>query len=144
MQSIIRAKQTSRHPDPVATEPESIKEHAPTVEYDFYSLTAAAPTISVFTLPTHPVTTGYSMRYAVSIDNGPVEIVDFRTEGRSEEWKVNVLENRAKRQVKYPPLNKGKHSLKIYLLDPGVTLDYIIIDLGGLKQAYSTIPETVK
>ncbi|WP_181306062.1 glycosyl hydrolase 115 family protein [Rufibacter sp. XAAS-G3-1] len=128
----------------VLTEPKSLKEQAPVVEYDFYSLSEAAPTVSVFTLPTHPVTTGYSMRYGVSIDDSPVEVVDFKTVGRSEEWKVNVLENRAKRQVKFAPLNKGKHTLKIYLLDPGVVLDYITIDLGGLKRAYSIIPETVK
>ncbi|GGK77745.1 glycosyl hydrolase 115 family protein [Rufibacter glacialis] len=125
-------------------QPESLKEQAPVVEYDFYALTAAAPTVSVFTLPTHPVTTGYSMRYGVSLDNGPVQVVDFKTVGRSEEWKVNVLENRAKRQVKFPALSKGKHTLKIYLLDPGVVLDYITIDLGGLKKAYSVLPETKK
>ena len=35
------------------------------------------------------------MRYAVSIDDGPLTIVDFKTFGRSEEWKQNVLRNRA-------------------------------------------------
>ena len=39
-------------------------------------------------------------------------------------------------------LNKGKHSLKIYAVDPGVTLDEIRIDVGGLKSAYSVIEET--
>ncbi|WP_460893503.1 glycosyl hydrolase 115 family protein [Rufibacter soli] len=128
----------------IITDPEKIKENAPAVEYDFYSLTEASPTVSVFTLPTHPVTSGFSMRYGVSIDDGPVKVVDFKTAGRSEEWKVNVLENRARRQVKSPALASGKHTLKIYLLDPGVVLDYITIDLGGLKKAYSIIPETVK
>ncbi|AKQ46011.1 hypothetical protein TH63_10760 [Rufibacter radiotolerans] len=126
------------------TDPEKIKENAPIVEYDFYSLTAAAPIVSVYTLPTHPVTSSFSMRYGVSIDDGPIKVLDFKTVGRSEEWKVNVLENRAKRQVKSPSLAPGKHTLKIYLLDPGVVLDYITIDLGGLKKAYSIIPETVK
>jgi hypothetical protein len=130
--------------DAIVTDPLTIKEKAPVVEYDFYSLTEAAPTVSVFTLPTHPVTSGFSMRYGVSIDDGPVKVVDFKTAGRSEEWKVNVLENRARRKVKSPALAPGKHTLKIYLLDPGVVLDYITIDLGGLKKAYSIIPETVK
>jgi hypothetical protein len=83
------------------------------------------------------------MRYAVSIDNGPMQIVDFRTYGRSEEWKQNVLSNRAQRKISMHFLNKGKHSLKVFALDPGVTLDEIRIDLGGLKNAYSVIGETM-
>ncbi|MCJ8165955.1 glycosyl hydrolase 115 family protein [Pontibacter sp. E15-1] len=125
-------------------ETESVKEHAPFVAYDFYTLTAAAPTITVSTLPTHPVTKAHGMRYAVSIDDGPVEVVDFQTFGRSEEWKENVLRNSAERRLTYQRIGTGKHVLKIYLIDPGVLLDKITIDLGGLKKAYSTIPETKK
>jgi hypothetical protein len=33
--------------------------------------------------------------------------------------------------------------LKIYGIDPGVMLDEIRIDLGGLKKAYSLLPETI-
>jgi hypothetical protein len=125
-------------------ETERVGANSPYVEYDFYTLTAASPTVTVSTLPTHPVTSQHGMRYAVSIDDGPVEVVDCETFGRSEEWKENVLENSAERQLKYQQTDKGKHSLKIYMIDPGVVLDRITIDLGGLKQAYSTIPETRK
>lgn len=127
--------------EPSGEEDEVIK-GAPAVGYDFYTFSTAAPKITVSTLPTHPVNNNYRLRYGVSIDDGPVQIVDFRTFGRSEEWKENVLENRADREVEYPELSEGKHTLKIYMIDPGVILDRITIDLGGLKKAYSTIPET--
>jgi len=81
------------------------------------------------------------MRYAVSLDDGPVKIVDFRTFGRSEEWKQNVLSNRAERIIQFQPLKKGAHTLKIYCVDPGVILDEIRINVGGLKKAYSILPE---
>ena len=82
------------------------------------------------------------MRYAVSVDNGPVTVVDFKTAGRSEEWKQNVLSNRAERTIPVSFLNNGPHTLKIYCIDPGVLFDEIRIDLGGLKKAYSVLPET--
>jgi hypothetical protein len=82
------------------------------------------------------------MRYGVSVDEGPVNIVDFKTVGRSEEWKENVLRNRAERTIQFQHLKKGRHTLKIYAIDPGVILDEIRIDLGGLKKAYSAIPAT--
>ena len=127
---------------PSLDNPEAIKNTAPYVEYDFYSSTPGTPSINIYTLPTHPVNTDYSMRYAISIDNGPVKIVDFKTFGRSQEWKLNVLRNNAIRKVTGQMLQPGKHVLRIYLIDPGVVLDRIIIDLGGFKEAYSVVPET--
>lgn len=124
------------------TDPDSIKRLSSFVEYDFYTFSSTAPGITIFTLPTHPLNNYYSLRYAVSIDDGPLTIVDFKTFGRSEEWKQNVLRNRAERKIDMPDLNAGKHTLKIYCIDPGVIVDEIRIDLGGLKKAYSVIPET--
>ena len=116
----------------------------PVLEYDFYSFSNATPEVKVFTLPTHPLNNLFSNRYAVSIDNGPLTVLDFKTVGRSAEWKQNVLQNQAVRSFKAGNVGPGKHTLKIYMIDPGVAVDRILIDLGGLKQANSVIPETVK
>lgn len=114
----------------------------PCVEYDFYTLTSTSAEINIYSLPTFPLIKNHSMRYAVSVDNDVPKMVDFKTVGRTEEWKQNVLSNQAIRKFKTQFLNKGKHVLKIYMIDPGVILDRITIDLGGLRNAYSTIPET--
>ncbi|CAN5439679.1 glycosyl hydrolase 115 family protein [soil metagenome] len=112
------------------------------VVYDFYSFSEATPIVSVFGLPTHPINNNYSVRYALSIDDGPLQIVDIKTTGRSEQWKQDVLSNRAERKIAMPFINPGEHTLKMYAIDPGVIIDEIRIDLGGLKQAYSVLPET--
>ena len=119
-----------------------IRERAAWVAYDFHTFTDAIPEISIITLPTHPLNDSTGMRYAVSIDDEALKIVDFRTFGRSAEWKQNVLSNTAIRRINGPPLRKGKHTLKIYLIDPGVILDRLLIDMGGLKPSYGVIPET--
>jgi hypothetical protein len=121
---------------------DAIRKSNASVEYDFYTFTSATPSVTVFALPTHPINNNHRVRYAVSIDDGELKMVDMKTFGRSEEWKQNVLRNRAERKIKLPYLNAGKHTLKIYCVDPGVILDEIRIDLGGLKKAYSTLPET--
>lgn len=97
------------------------------VEYDFNTSTTTSPEISIYTLPTHPINSNYRMRYAVSIDNGPLKVLDFKTQGRSEEWKQNVLRNSAIRKIKTQDLKPGKHTLRIYMIDPGVILDRIFI-----------------
>ncbi len=119
-----------------------IRRNASFAEYDFFTFTEAPAALTVFTLPTHPLHGAFSMRYAVSVDNGPIQIVDFKTFGRSEEWKQNVLKNRASKTIQLANLPKGAHILKVYSIDPGVILDAMLIDLGGLNPANGLIPET--
>lgn len=121
----------------------AIKTSGAFVEYDFYSFTESNPSVTIFALPTHPLNNNHSVRYAVSIDDSPLKLVDIRTVGRSEEWKQNVLRNRAERKIEMPFIKAGEHSLKIFCVDPGVIIDEIRIDLGGLKKAYSVLPETL-
>ena len=82
------------------------------------------------------------MRYAVSVDDGPATVLNFRTVGRSDEWKQAVLSNTILRNLKVPELKAGHHKLSIYLIDPGVILDRILINLGGLRPFYGLLPET--
>jgi hypothetical protein len=135
---VLPSKETREN---ISTDTNAISNKNAFVEYAFFTFTAAPAVVSIFTLPTHPLNNNYSMRYALSVDNGPVKLVDFRTFGRTEEWKQNVLGNRAERKLQLPFLGKGAHTLKIFAVDPGVILDEIRIDLGGLKKAYGLIPE---
>jgi hypothetical protein len=114
----------------------------PVVSYNFYTFNTTPAEVKIFTIPTYPLNRNFEMRYAVSVDNGPATIQNFKTVGRSEEWKQDVLSNSAVRSLKIPLLGAGKHTLQIYLIDPGVILDRMLIDLGGLKPSYGLIPET--
>ena len=114
----------------------------PVVSYNFFTFNTAPAEVKVFTVPTFPLNRNFEVRYAVSVDNGPLSIQNFKTVGRSEEWKQDVLSNSAVRSVKIPSLPAGKHTLRIYMIDPGVILDRMLIDLGGLKPSYGIIPET--
>jgi hypothetical protein len=140
-ESVIQALPVSIKSKPLLNL-DSIRKINSFVEYDFFSFSPANPEITFMALPTHSINNNYGVRYAVSIDQGSLKIVDITTVGRSEEWKQNVLRNRAERRIKMPFLKPGPHVLKIYCVDPGVILDEIRIDLGGLKNAYSTIEET--
>jgi hypothetical protein len=93
-------------------------------------------------LPIHELNKNWGVRFAASIDDGPLKIIDFKTVGRSEIWKLNVLRNSADSKFKTQPIEKGRHNLKLYMMDPGVILDRIIINLGGLEKSYGVIPET--
>lgn len=126
-----------------ATDTAVIRRDAAFVAYDFYNFSEVPAQLSVYTLPTHPLNKNFRMRYAVQVDDGPVQVIDFRTVGRSEEWKQNVLRNNAIKSVSLPELKSGKHRLTVYAIDPGVVLDRILLTFDGVQRGYSEVPETL-
>ncbi|MDN3670382.1 glycosyl hydrolase 115 family protein [Echinicola jeungdonensis] len=122
---------------------DNISENSSHLSYDFFLHHNSEDAEILFTaIPTHPLTDQNELRIAYSVDKGPVKVVDFETHGRSEEWKENVLSNKTTKGIKVGPLEKGKHSVKVYWVDPGVLLDYVYIDLAGIDFPYGKLPST--
>ena len=96
--------------------------------------------LRIVALPVHPLTSASGLRLAVQLDDGPLEVLDFRTFGRSEEWKQNVLTNTAVRSMRLLQLARGAHRLRIYALDPGFILDRIDVRLNGAPDYYGAPP----
>ncbi|MCL5129819.1 glycosyl hydrolase 115 family protein [Algibacter sp. L4_22] len=126
------------------TDIEKIKTNSAVLEYDFYTFNFGEVSVNLQAVPTHAPHAGIGVHYAVSIDNAEPVIVDFQTFGRSETWKENVLKNATVKSVKQIVNTAGKHTLKIWMVDAGVMLDQVLIDLGGWKKSYAFPKETVK
>ncbi len=126
------------------TDIEKIKTNSAVLEYDFYTFNFGEVSVNLQAVPTHAPHAGIGVRCAVSIDNAEPVIVDFQTFGRSETWKENVLKNATVKSVKQIVNTAGKHTLKIWMVDAGVMLDQVLIDLGGWKKSYAFPKETVK
>ncbi|MBP6023415.1 glycosyl hydrolase 115 family protein [Ferruginibacter sp.] len=94
--------------------------------FEFTTIKSDSINIITALAPNHPVK-GTKIRYAVQLDNEPAIIVDYATQGRSEEWKQNVLSNQAIRNTKYFVAKPGKHTVKIIAVDDGVIVDQIKI-----------------
>jgi hypothetical protein len=122
----------------------STRSNAGRLSYTFYSLSELDAKISIYTVPTHPLNKNFNLRYAVSVDNSPSMIFDFKTIGRSEEWKQNVLQNQAVRELSMKSLKPGKHTLNIYAIDPEVLVDRIVIRFGDAPLSYGATSETIK
>ncbi len=120
-----------------AAQTDAIIGNSPALEYDFYTFNFGKADVFLQAVPTHAVHEGKGVRCAVSIDDANPVIVDFQTFGRSDEWKENVLKNASVQSAKQIVNKAGKHTLKLWMLDPGVMVDQILIDLGGWKKSYA-------
>ncbi len=98
------------------------------VVYDFTINDLDEIVIEVALAPNHPIE-GNMLRYAIQVDDEEFQVVDFSTQGRSEEWKENVLNNQARKTTihKIKNTKEGKHTLTIKALDEGVIVDQIKI-----------------
>ena len=94
------------------------------LSFDFGECPGDSVEVEIRLLPNHPIHGG-QLRFSVSIDKKNSQTVSYETQGRSEEWKENVLRNQAIRRVVLPVKKRKKHNLTIKALDEGVVIDQI-------------------
>ena len=109
---------------------------APYLEYDFYSQTSGEFKIEGLFAPSWPLMPGRGLRYAVAIDGEPAQIVDLAADMSALAWEESVRSDVRKSITTHRVGKSGAHKLRIYSLDPGVTLQKILIDTGGLLPSY--------
>jgi hypothetical protein len=97
-----------------------------TFDLDTLSTVGDSIKVEIRLLPTHPID-GNKLRFAITLDDGTPIVTDYHTEGRSEEWKRNVLRNQAVRRINLPLKKQIRHRLAFIAIDPGVTLQEIVI-----------------
>lgn len=112
---------------------------APSMEYDFHSFTVGRAIVKVAAIPTHRIHSGRGLRYAIALDDGRPVTVDIDA-GR--DWNDGVLRNAIWTSTELALDRAGLHTLKIWMVDTGVVLDRIVIDLGGLRPSYLGPGET--
>jgi len=61
------------------------------------------------------------------------------------EWWNNSVTDRVKKKFSTHSVDKpGKHTLKIWMIDPGVVFQKFVINTGGLKPSYLGPEESVR
>ncbi|WP_423607017.1 glycosyl hydrolase 115 family protein [Sphingomonas sp. MS122] len=110
------------------------------LDYRFEVTASGNAELRIVAIPVHPLTSANGLRIAVQLDDAPIQLLDFRTFGRSEEWKQNVLTNTAVRTIPVRQLAKGAHRLRIHALDPGFILDRIDVRLDEAPDYYGAPP----
>jgi hypothetical protein len=117
---------------------------APSVEYEFYMFTPGTVKTIAYLVPTHPTVAGRGLRYAIGFDGDAPQLVEVGADLQvpSRAWSLNVLNSSTTGMSVNEIKTAGRHVIKIYAVDPGVVLDKIALDMGGLKPSYRGPIET--
>lgn len=117
----------------------------PKVEYDFYSFNAGLVDVYTYVLPTFPLhkdrdfhlpeNTNTDTKYSICIDDGSLSTPSSSAVEYSQKWFEGVLCNCTVNKSTLYIDKPGKHTLQIRCGDPGIVLQKIVIDFGGMKRS---------
>lgn len=113
---------------------------APYAEYRFRTTSVGSAKLRTTLLPGFALNREHALRYGVSIDGGPIRVVDAE---KARDWDDGVQRAAITSVTDWSIADPGEHRLRIYALDPAVMLDSFVIDFGGLARSYLAPPETI-
>jgi hypothetical protein len=138
----------------VRSEPAAVAADSPCLQFKMWIQHPGDWNFSVRALPTFSLEAGQPQRYAIALDDEPPKIVPLPVANSivsmpltisetDRRWQENVLRNAAIGSSIHTVAQAGLHTLKIWMVDPGIVLDAIIGDADNTRQSsYLYPPET--
>ncbi|MDA6070647.1 glycosyl hydrolase 115 family protein [Flavobacterium sp. AC] len=111
------------------------------VEYEIDFVSTGEFNVELLLAPTLNFNSNKGLRYEISFDGEKPKLVNFNGKYRGElgKWQAEHLIHSSTKHI----ISKaGKHTMRFRVLDPGIVLEKILIDTGGLKPAYLGAPES--
>ena len=116
---------------------------SPRLEYRMFLFDSGAVSVHIYLSPALNYTGAtHGLRYAVSIDDEPPQTVNVTADSTLRHWEQTVAENVTIGVSRHHLVNAGEHVLKYWLVDPGLVLQRIVVDAGGVRPSYLGPPES--
>jgi hypothetical protein len=115
---------------------------APTLEYRVYLFHAGKAEVETTLSPTLNFVPGRGLRYAISFDDDPPQVVDALEHNTQRDWETTVRDAVRKVKSTHTTAAPGYHTLKIRMVDPALVLEKIVVNTGGLLPSYLGPPES--
>jgi hypothetical protein len=122
---------------------------SPCLEYRMYSFSTGKAEVTATLAPTLNFIPGRPLRYAVAFDDEPPQTVtvvpaDYNARNGNRDWEQSVMNNARFGRTTHPLAQPGYHTLKIWMVDPGIVVQKLVVDLGGVRPSYLGPPESYR
>jgi hypothetical protein len=120
----------------------------PRLEYDMNLTTTGPVKVAVYLSPRNDVLPTGGLRYAVSVDDEAPRIVDVTAAtgadatAMNKQWERNTSDNVNLTITDHTIARPGPHVLKVWMVDPTVVVQKIVVDTGGVRPSYLGPPES--
>lgn len=117
-------------------------EASPRLDFRVHLFEAGTVKLHAVLAPTLNFTGGPGLRYAVAFDDEPPQIVNLHADKSEATWARHVSDGVAVHVTTHALAKPGAHTLRFWALDPGVVLQRVVLDAGGLRPSYLGPPES--
>lgn len=135
-------------PFPVTVEPQTPGGDTPRLEYDMHLFSSGEVTVWAYLSPRNKYFQEWEgLEYAISIDDAEPQIVntsdavDLYGNG-NKVWERHTSENANITPTTHTIEEPGEHVLKFWMVHPGVILQKLVVDAGGVQDSYFGPPES--
>ncbi|WP_295728205.1 hypothetical protein [uncultured Muribaculum sp.] len=107
------------------------------VDYELPAIDADSVKVILYTVPRFPLYKGADTSFGISVDGASPAIFNYIPLEQSRQWKDNVIRNSMISEATFPVDRKsGNHRLSVTCGAPGLLVQRILVDWGGLKPTY--------
>ncbi|GHN02354.1 hypothetical protein WSM22_38430 [Cytophagales bacterium WSM2-2] len=130
-------------PFPVTASVQTPGGNSPHLEYNLLLVDSATIRVQLQLSPTLNYNGSKGLLLAVSLDDETPRVINIHRSETQKTWARSVEDNMRAINSTWKITKPGKHILKYWMIDPGIVLQKIIIDAGGLKPSYLGPPESI-
>ncbi len=117
---------------------------SPHLEYQMYLFDPGKVEVEAILSPTLNFVPGRGLRYAISFDEQPPHVIDALAQNSQRDWETTVKDSVRSVKSSYTLSGTGYHTLKIWMVDPALVLEKLVVNLGGVKPSYLGPPESYR
>lgn len=123
---------------------------APLIEYDFYTFsstpTSKGMNVTLILSPTLNINPKKPLAYVTQIDDLPPQRRQYVIDQPQPEfpvgWRPAVAQSAWYNTTSWGAVEKGKHTLKLWLVEANVVVQKVVVDLGGVRESHNGPPES--
>lgn len=117
---------------------------APWLEYKMFLFDPGRVEVEAILAPSLNFVPGRGLRYAVSFDDQPPQIIDVLEQNSFQDWATAVKNNIRISKSIHTMSGTGYHTLKFWMVDPGIVLEKVVVNLGGVRPSYLGPPPSFR
>jgi len=120
---------------------------SPCLEYKMYLFNPGPVQVEAIVGATLNFLADRPLRYAVSFNDDPPQTItivpaDFDARNGNRDWEESVRNNCRRILSSHNLATPGYHTLKIWMVDPAVVMQKLVVNTGGVKPSYLGPPES--
>jgi hypothetical protein len=137
-------------PFPVTAASQTPGAGSPRLEYDVSMFTSGAVKVWAYLSPRNNVLPTDGLKYAISIDGAAPQVVNVtKATGADDtsmnrQWERNTSDNVNRTVTTHVVTRPGVHTLKVWMVDPTVVVQKLVVDTGGVRPSYLGPPESMR